>query len=173
MLYLIIAWHHHANKMRRFLRIAPPSLFKGFVRGGPGPPTAQKFRVQIAEIYSIHHRAGLSLNRAPRIWKPNDSSAYYFSRFLVMQADELTGRKIWCAITQVSSFDQKSAFSIARFFPLNGVMTIIMGHFGHTYLPTHVLCFLYYAYYFSPIFAEIPTLVSVRLWNFKDGGSFR
>ena len=26
-----------------------------------------------------------------------------------------------------------------------------------TYLPTHVRCFLYYAYYLSPIFAEIPT----------------
>ena len=34
----------------------------------------------------------------------------------------------------------------------------ILGHFGHTYLvSTHVLCFLYYAFYLSPIFAEIPT----------------
>ena len=44
----------------------------------------------------------------------------------------------------------------------------IMGHFGHTYyLPTHVLCFLYYAYYLSPIFAEIPTYSKIGrpLWT--------
>ena len=43
-----------------------------------------------------------------------------------------------------------------------------MGHFGHTYyLPTHVLCFLYHAYYLSPIFAEIPTYSKIGrpLWT--------
>ena len=37
-----------------------------------------------------------------------------------------------------------------------------------TYLPTHIQCFLYYAYYLSPIFAETPTYHKIGrpLWTF-------
>ena len=45
-----------------------------------------------------------------------------------------------------------------------------MSHFGHTYLPTQIRCFLYYAYYLSPIFAEIPTYPKIGrpLWTFPN-----
>ena len=41
-----------------------------------------------------------------------------------------------------------------------------MGHIGHTY----VRCFLYYAFYLSPIFAEIPTYPKIGrpLWTFPN-----